>query len=251
MQHTQPLGEHFPRLEQVADICPAVQATGGAAAILTEGALVVHVLFVHDLQPALPRENCAVTRVSAGHNAVEQIDPSSYALEDIDWRADAHEIARFIRRHQRLDSVNDVVHDFRRFTDRQSADGVAVEVKFAYSEHVLGTQIVVNAALINAEQHLARVDRVGQGVQPRHFITAAQQPAIGAVGGFFGVFIMGAIFFFIAGGVRHAFIKRHGDCRAEIRLDLHGFLRAHENRLTVHMRVEMYALLRDFTQLGK
>ena len=51
------------------------------------------------------------------------------------------------------------------------------------------------------------------------------------------------------GGVLHTFIKGHGNGRAQICLDLHTLLRAHENAVTVQMGGKGHALLSDLAQL--
>ena len=49
---------------------------------------------------------------------------------------------------------------------RQAADGVAVAVDLGDLLHVPHPQVGVNAPLVDAEEHLVRVDRVGQAVEP-------------------------------------------------------------------------------------
>ena len=102
---------------------------------------------------------------------------------------------------------------------------------------MLHTQIGKGATLIDTEQQLIGIYGNALMLQAGHFILAALQPAGRAFTAGFGVIVLGGVF--------HAFIKGHGDGRAKVCLDLHTFLRSHENLPAVNMRVESDTFLFD------
>ena len=103
-----------------------------------------------------------------------------------------------------------------------------------------GPKIREGGALVDAEEHLPRVHRVRQGVQAGVFRLAADEPAIGTVDG--------AGYIVIGRGILDALVKGHADIRAEVRLDLHALLRAHEDLVAVDVRGEIHTLLLDPAQ---
>ena len=106
---------------------------------------------------------------------------------------------------------------------------------------MVDAQILVGAALVDAEKHLLLVDGVGQRVEALHFGLAAHQPAVGAIHRLFDVFV--------GRGVLHALVKGHRDGGSEVGLYLHTLLGAHENTLAVDMRGKFYPFLGDLAQL--
>ena len=52
-------------------------------------------------------------------------------------------------------------------------------------------------------------------------------------------------------GIRGALVKQHGDITAQVRLDLHGPLRAQHHVRPVQMVLETHPFFRNFTELGK
>ena len=100
--------------------------------------------------------------------------------------------------------------------------------------------IGVGAALIDAPEHLAGVDRVGKGIEPGVFRLAPHQPAISAVY---------ALLHIVPGGrILNALVKGHANVAAQIGLDLHTLLRPHKNLMTVNVGGEGDTLLLDLSQ---
>ena len=87
------------------------------------------------------------------------------------------------------------VHFFGGFTDGETAYRVAVEVEFGDFFHVLDSEVGVGAALVYAEEHLLRVDRLRVGVESRELVAASDEPAGGAVAGFLYVVVGGGVFY--------------------------------------------------------
>ncbi len=225
MHDRQPHGEHFPAFDEVVDVGAGEAAAGGAVAVLVERTLVEFILGVVHVDHALRREDVSVTGVAAGHDAVEEINPAVNGFEDIDRRADAHQITWLVLGHEFFHRFDDVIHDLGWFAHRQTADGVAAEVKLRDFLHILHADILVGAALVDAKEHLLSVDGAVQRVEPVHFRLAAFEPANGAVRAFFDIVVGRGIF--------HAFIKGHRDGGGKVRLDAHAFLRPHEDSMPV------------------
>ena len=193
------------------------------------------------MKNAVPCEYGAVTCISAWHNTVEHIHSPSNTFDDVRRRSNAHQVARLIDWHMQLDFINNVIHDLCRLSYCQSADCIAVQPQLCDFLHMRNTNCIVCSALVDAEQHLMRIDRSFQTVQTLHFFLTANQPASGSGTGIFHIIQRCRVF--------HAFIKRHGNGRAKIGLDLHTFFRSHEDGLAVNMRLKIYALFFDAPQL--
>ena len=136
-----------------------------------------------------------------------------------------------------------MVHDLGAFADGQTADRVARQIKFGDRLHVLDAQVIIGAALIDAEQQLMRIDGIRQAVETVKLGLAALEPARRAVDGVLDVLARRRVF--------DALIKRHGDIRAEIGLDAHALLGTHEDFAAVDVRMKGHALLLDLAQRRK
>ena len=97
-----------------------------------------------------------------------------------------------------------------------------------------GAEVVVHAALHDAEPQLMAVQRLFAG---------DLLPAFGHGEGFFGG-VAGA-------GVRRAFVERHHDVGAEVALDAHGLDRAEEMPRAVDVRGELDAVRLDLAERGE
>ena len=68
------------------------------------------------------------------------------------------------------------IHHLRGLPHRQAADGIAVAVQLGDLLHVPDPQIVIGAALVDAEEHLPGIDGIRQGVEPVVLRLAPLQP---------------------------------------------------------------------------
>ncbi len=82
---------------------------------------------VAQIDLAQPRKRHAVTAVPGRHHAIEHVDAARHRLQQIFRRADAHQIARAIRRQHRRGLLDHRQHHRLRLADRQAADGIAVK----------------------------------------------------------------------------------------------------------------------------
>ena len=140
----------------------------------------------------------------------------------------------------RLHHVDHLVHDLGRLANRQAADGEAVAVDLGDLLHVPGPQVGKRRALVDAEEHLPGVHRIRQTVEAVVLCLAPLQPAQSPLTAGLGVLI--------GSGVLHALVEGHGDVAAQIGLDLHGLLGAHENLVPIDVGGEIHALLLDLPQ---
>ena len=101
-------------------------------------------------------------------------------------------------------------------------------------------QLRESGALIDAEEHLAGIHRIRQGVEPVVLRLAPGQPAQGALAGGFGILIGRRVF--------HALVEGHGDIRAQVGLNLHGLLRPHKDAAPVDVGGEGDPFLLDLAQ---
>ena len=181
-----------------------------------------------------------MTRVSRRHDAVEEVHAAVNAFEKVYGSTDAHQVARLVLRHIGFDRFDDAVHFFGFFTDGETADRVAGEVKFADLFHVAYAQVGIGAALVDAEEKLTGVDGIFELGETVEFFLAAAEPSCGAVAGIAGVVVFRRVF--------DAFVKRHRDGGAEVGLDAHAFFRSHENALAVDVGREVNAFFLDAAQ---
>ena len=90
--------------------------------------------FIHgaaQLQFSMRGKGHAALRQLRGNNTVEHIDPTMYALENINRRAHAHEVTRQILRQMVGDESRHFVTLVLRFADGQAANSEAVKREFS------------------------------------------------------------------------------------------------------------------------
>ena len=184
-----------------------------------------------------------MARISGRHDAVEEVHAACDGFNDVRRRADAHQIARPVFWHIRLDRLNDLIHDLSRFADGQTADGVARQVELGDLLHVPDAQILERRALIDPPELLTGIDSVRLSVISGKRLLAPGKPARRALAGRLGILVFCGVF--------HALVKRHGNIGAEIRLDAHTLLRSHEDPVAVKMGRERHALLLDLSESGQ
>ena len=240
MHDEQPLRQHFTALEQVAQISAAEPLTGRALTAFFNRAIIGLVLGIHNVQDAVMREQMTVTRVAGRHNAVEEINAASDTFNNVARCADTHQVARLMLGRMRQNNIENMVHDLGAFTDGKTANGITRQIQLRNCLHMLDTQVVISAALIDTEQQLVRVYRIRKRVQTVKLGFTAFEPARGTVNGVFNILTRR--------GVLDTLVERHRNVRAEVGLDAHALLRSHENLAAVNVRVKGYAFLLDLAQ---
>ena len=178
--------------------------------------------------------------VPGRHHAVKEIYAPADSLNDVAGCTHSHEVTGLFLWHKRFHHVNHLVHDLRWLTHRQAADGKTIAVNFCNLPHMPGTQIRVSGTLVDAKEHLLRIYRFRQAVQPVMLFLAPLQPPQRTFTTGLGVFVGRRIF--------HALIKSHSDVAAQVGLDAHGFLRPHKNLPSVNVGGKIDPLLLDLPQ---
>ncbi len=97
---------------------------------------------------AEPAEREAMPAVAGRHHAVEHVDAARHRLHQVVGRADAHEVARLVRRQVRLHRLDHGEHHRLGLAHREAADGVALEVEGdegLLARHAVGLDLITDA----------------------------------------------------------------------------------------------------------
>ena len=201
MKHCKAHTESLSRLEEVADIGARIVAASRASAFLGNGSSVLGIFFIKKVYFTLPGEEVTVTGVTAGHNAVEEIYPSVYCFNDVLGCSYTHKIPGLVLGHIGFNGFDNVVHYVSLLAYGETAYGIAVAPHLFNFLHILNTEVLVGAALVNAEKKLVGVNRSLLCIKSVKFCAATLQPANGALLRCFNVVI--------GRRVLHAFVKSH------------------------------------------
>ncbi|GDE88619.1 hypothetical protein HmCmsJML291_03575 [Escherichia coli] len=68
-----------------------------------------------------------ISGVAGWHYAVKHIDTATYALNQVFWFTNAHQVTRFVCRNLRAYMLQNAVHICFRLTHSQTADSVAIK----------------------------------------------------------------------------------------------------------------------------
>ena len=191
----------FACLEEMTDVGSGVLTAGRTLTFLGNGARIFYILFVQKIDLALPGEEIAVSCITAGHYAVEEIYAAIYRLNDVLGSADSHKIAGFILGHIGLYGFDDVIHNVGAFAYGEAADGIAIALDLADGLHILNTEILICAALVDSEEKLVLIYSFLLCVESVHFRAATLEPADGA--------LVRCLYIVIWRGVLDSLVKGH------------------------------------------
>src|SRR4051812_42662001 len=127
MQRVKDRRRDLPGHIYVPQIGARVVATGIAAAPRIERAVVFGKPRVLDIDAALAGEELPVSRIPRRHDAIEHVDTSSNAFDQVLRRSGAHEVAGMVHRQACRRPLSHFVHDVRRLADTEAANGVTLE----------------------------------------------------------------------------------------------------------------------------
>ena len=119
--------QRLVRLRQVVEIGARVVLAGRAGAARVERLVRVLVHAPAQLQVAPRGEDPAALAEGRRQDAVEHVEAAVHGLEQVERRADAHQVARPVPRHSRGGLLADVLPLVAPLAHGQSADGQAVE----------------------------------------------------------------------------------------------------------------------------
>src|SRR4029079_13120033 len=112
-------------------------------------------LGILDVETSFAREELPVPGVAGGQDAIEEVDAATHTLNEIDRRADTHQITRSVLRQQRRSQLGDVVHQRNRLADAETANGIGLKSNRARLVHALGPKVGERSALNDSELRLA------------------------------------------------------------------------------------------------
>ena len=218
--------ERLARLRQVMQIGARVARAGRAGASRIEFLLGEFVNAAAHLQKPARSENGAALRQLRRHDAIEHVHAAMDGFENIERRADAHEIARLVLRQKLRGEFAHVLALALALADREPADGESVEWHFAQASRAFPPQFLEERALHDPEHRLRRIAARRQ--TPR-------RPAMRDIE-------RGPRRRFIRGR-GDALIERHHDVAADRLLRLDADFRAEQDRLPVEVTLKNRALL--------
>src|SRR5678815_1377801 len=140
-------------------------SAGVAATVRIWRVIVLGIARISYVQTPLAGEQLSVPRVTSGKHAIEHVDPSCHALDEVLRRPRAHEVSRLCFRKSPCRLPHNLVHEVDRLANAQAPDRVALEPNRGRRVGALTTEIREHAALNDAELRLAGVahDKVGRG----------------------------------------------------------------------------------------
>ena len=199
MQREQRATELFAGVVQVAQVSAREMAAGVIVHAFHERTVVIAVAEVLHADWPVGRERAAVATDARGHGAVEHIGTERDHAEELGRGADAHDVTRLVFGEERRDQADLMEHMLLGLADAHAADGVAGEIESTEFLGATDTQVVVDRALVDAEEMTAGGQEAAVLGQLEHLLG----PADGAVYRDFACCALA--------GVGWTFVEHHGD----------------------------------------
>ena len=158
--------ERLARLREVMQIGARVARAGRAGAGGIELFVREFVNAAAHLEETARGEDGAALRQLRRHDAVEHVDAAMDGFEDIERRADAHEIARLVRRQKLRGELAHVLALALALADREAADGEAVERHLAQNGRAFAPQLREERALHDRQTSTAANRRAPRDCAP-------------------------------------------------------------------------------------
>lgn len=238
MHGCQPKPEYLPRPEEMVQIGAIELKACLAIAVVIDRSERVEVAAMVQIDPTIRREDGTVASEPGGQHAIEHVDSLGHAVPEIFRRADAHQVSRLSLGQLRRHDVQHFRHFRFRFTDAETPDGNARDIRRGSKLSAQLAQLGFHAALANAKEH-ALAGTIGLGERR----DAPLQPPMGAHGCVVNLARLGR--------ESDEMIERHHDVRAELRLDIDCALGRQHVQRTILMRTETHAFFGDFGLLCK
>src|SRR6185437_10263016 len=147
--------EDLPADEQMAQIRAAESRAGGAIAVPVQRAGVGAQLGALDIEPAVVGEDGARAPHARRGDAIEQVDASPNAFDEVFGESDSHEIARPVAGDRRIGHLEHRVHVGLGLANREAPDTESCPVReLRDSLDRLATQVWMNSALHDRKQRL-------------------------------------------------------------------------------------------------
>ena len=135
--------------------------------------------------------------------------------------------------------IQNPVHILMAFSHSQTANCIAFQIQLRNTLGMVDTNIFQNPSLINPKENLLRIQGIFQAVQTIHLRLTTKKPTGGSLHGRKNIIPLRQ--------GRRTLVKGHGNGRAQVGLNLHGFLRSHENPSSINMGAEFHPFFPNFS----
>ena len=218
--------EVLAALREVMQVGPRVARTGRAGAERIERGVGEFVHASAQLQKSARRESGPALRDLRGDDAIKHVHAAVHGFEDVERRADAHEVARAIKREKLCGEFAGVLAFAAALADGEAADGESIEWHLREPRRALSPQVRKQRALHDRKYRLRR-------------IAARRETACGPAlcdlqRGACGVFIRSR---------GDALVERHHDVAADRALGLDAHFGTEHDALSVEVALEARAFL--------
>src|SRR5262245_14484924 len=112
---------------QMPQIRPRMASAGVAPALRIGRVVVLRVTRIPYVQTSLAGEELSIARVASGKHAVEHVDSSRNAFDEVLGSSRTHEISRLRHGQPPRRFSHDVVHEVDRFTHAQAPNRIALK----------------------------------------------------------------------------------------------------------------------------
>ncbi len=209
-------------------------------ALRIERRRIVRVHRVAQVDRPAPRIGEPVPPVARRQHAIEHVDAAPHGLDQVQRRADTHEVARLRLRQEWQRRIERRQHQVVPLADRETADRITFEIHRDQRFGRAPPQLGIRSALHDAEQRLAAGGRPRRALRQEggaRALRPAQRQLHGAL--------------HLAPFRRQldAFVELHLDVRAEQALDLDRALRRQHVPRAVEVRLKERPLLGDLADL--
>ena len=226
--------EGFVALDQMMDVGAGMAAAGRAIAAGVERFVGEFIDGAAEVDFTVGGERGAALSELPGDDAIEHVHAAMHRLQNVDRGAHAHQVTRQVFGQLGGDDPGELVALGIGFTDREPADGEAVEGQVAQVLGAAQAEIAVAGALDDTEKSLGRFAAGAQG---------AFGPAVGQIHGRQGGGVLG--------GRGDALVEHHHDVAADRALHADaGFGREMVKR-AVYVAAKLRALLGHDPVLGQ
>ncbi len=158
--------QRLARLREVMQIGARVARAGRAGAGGIEFFVGEFVNAAAHLEKTARGEGGAALRQLRRHDAVEHVDAAMDRFEDVERRADAHEIARFVRRQELRGELAQVFALALALADCETADGETIEWHLAQNGGAFAAQLLARARLARSQTSIAANRRARRDCAP-------------------------------------------------------------------------------------
>ena len=219
------------RLEQMVEVSLGVDAVY-IATVRVDRREVHLPLLVSQVHGTFVSEEHSVATITSRHHAVEHVDTTLYAFEDILWSAHTHEVARLVFWQYLVYHLYHLVHYLGRFAHGKSANGITISTLVCNELSSFLTKVFECTSLNNREQALSMTIKRFGFVES---LEATVEPTLSHHQALLGILIVAL--------ARRTLVESHHDVGTNDALSIHNILRSEDMLRAIDMRTEFATLL--------